>query len=448
VSGIEGKLEDRRANLKRAAELADRLSERDALLFRAAMAQSEGRIDEALRDYETLMAKYPDEVDAYASAAFLQDSPDKNVAILQRGVQAVPTSGELYNMLGYSLISDGRPDEAVVPFETYVRLRPNEPNALDSLAEDYLVLGELDKALEQYGRAINAGHSPLGRAWTLAVLGRYDEAFNDFGTGSQYAVAVALARLGRYREAFEELDASVAAAEKNQNPLRVASLSLIRSGLELDRGECSNAMANAAATSLKLNNRAGGDLSAYTMINGPLIWDLILGTCEARAGKVQDARKLLESARPNYRDAYAYQRFAFHSLEGEIALAEKDPARAAAAFTAAEPQRKMPFNRSADAGYWTLLGNSVLPRDGLARARVAQGRIDDAIAIYRGLLTPGRDSKFTAFFEPRYILALARLLQRNGRKDAARAEYRRFLEYWKKADPNLPEIAEARRGAS
>ena len=31
-----------------------------------------------------------------------------------------------------------------------------------------------------------------------------------------------------------------------------------------------------------------------------------------------------------------------------------------------------------------------------------------------------------------------------GERDAARAEYQRFLEYWKAADPDLPELAEAR----
>ena len=104
----------------------------------------------------------------------------------------------------------------------------------------------------------------------------------------------------------------------------------------------------------------------------------------------------------------------------------------------------MPFVRSEPV--WTLLANNAFPHDGVARARIAQGRIDEAIAIYRGLLKPGRDSKFTGFFEPRYVLALARLLDRAGQKDAGRTEYRRFLEYWQHADPGLPEVAEARRG--
>src|SRR5206468_549081 len=134
---------------------------------------------------------------------------------------------------------------------------------------------------------------------------------------------------------------------------------------------------------------------------GILVADLLQGTCDIRAGGLQSARTLLDDARRSHSETLAYPRFWFHSLEGEIALAEKDPSRAATAFAAAEPQRKMPYIGSRNDGLWTLLGNSVFPRDGVARARAAQGRTDEAIAIYRGLLTPGRQSKFTSYFEPR-----------------------------------------------
>ena len=42
------------------------------------------------------------------------------------------------------------------------------------------------------------------------------------------------------------------------------------------------------------------------------------------------------------------------------------------------------------------------------------------------------------------MLKLARLLDETGQKDAARAEYERFLELWKDADAGLPELKEAR----
>ena len=74
----------------------------------------------------------------------------------------------------------------------------------------------------------------------------------------------------------------------------------------------------------------------------------------------------------------------------------------------------------------------------------ARGDLSGAIAEYRHLLTPDVRQKFTSVLEPRYVLELARLLDEVGDTDAARIEYRRFLDLWKNADPDLPELADAR----
>ena len=50
-----------------------------------------------------------------------------------------------------------------------------------------------------------------------------------------------------------------------------------------------------------------------------------------------------------------------------------------------------------------------------------------------------------SLYEPRYLLRLARLLEQAGDRNAARTEYGRFLDLWKHADANLPEVTEARR---
>lgn len=42
------------------------------------------------------------------------------------------------------------------------------------------------------------------------------------------------------------------------------------------------------------------------------------------------------------------------------------------------------------------------------------------------------------------MLESARVLAQLGQKEAARDEYRRFLEFWKDADLDLPELREAR----
>ncbi len=84
-------------------------------------------------------------------------------------------------------------------------------------------------------------------------------------------------------------------------------------------------------------------------------------------------------------------------------------------------------------------------RAGLARVAVARGDLAGAIQVYRRLLTYGPDQKWLAVLEPQYVLEIARLLERMGDKQAARQAYERFLAFWQHADPDLPELAEARQ---
>ena len=161
--------------------------------------------------------------------------------------------------------------------------------------------------------------------------------------------------------------------------------------------------------------------------------------------RLDAARKRLEQARTLQTVKRQAEKYWVHALEGEIALAAGDHVRASQAFAAGEPARKMSFNRGF--GIYppiSFLSNNFVSRDGPARVAIAQGRHAEAISIYRALLTPGPQQKWTAMLEPRCVLALARLLEKSGERKAARTEYQRFLDLWKEADEALPELAEAR----
>ena len=64
------------------------------------------------------------------------------------------------------------------------------------------------------------------------------------------------------------------------------------------------------------------------------------------------------------------------------------------------------------------------------------------------LLTYGPESKWVAPVEPRYVLEVARLEEKSGNRQAALADYQRFLNLWKDADRDLPELVEARRAVA
>jgi len=76
-----------------------------------------------------------------------------------------------------------------------------------------------------------------------------------------------------------------------------------------------------------------------------------------------------------------------------------------------------------------------------SRKLIQQGKLDDAIAEYERILK----------LNPNYPLVhyhLAQAYERRGQPDRARAEYEQFLQVWKDADGDVPEIVGAKKALS
>jgi tetratricopeptide (TPR) repeat protein len=168
----------------------------------------------------------------------------------------------------------------------------------------------------------------------------------------------------------------------------------------------------------------------------------LAGRAHLGAGDLEAAREQLaaQAAVSHRLDEDSRHRWFHRNLEGDIALAAGDLDAAEAAFLAAEPERKAHFTPT-QFGLSVFFNN--VGTDGLARVKRARGDLEDALEIYRNLNTPGLEAKFTALFEPRYVLESARLLDQMGQKESAREEYRGFVEFWKDGDPGRPEVGEA-----
>jgi tetratricopeptide (TPR) repeat protein len=275
------------------------------------------------------------------------------------------------------------------------------------------------------------------------MLGRFEQALYEVdqysGRFSYGHAAFMQSRVGRYLEAQDRRTEGRRLAESSQNAFADFSLQTSGAIVALERGDHDRARDLAQRALEKVRALRQQELRESSAQVG----HTLLGIAHARSGNLEAARQNLESLRtlleePHWRPMDWF----LGSLEGEGALAAGDLDTAAASFRAVEPEPKMLFHRWALPGLMKLHNGP--SRDGLARVAMARGDLDGAIEIYRRLNTPGLENPWTSVLEPRYVLEVARLLDEKGDHVAAREEYARFLELWKNADPDLPELAEAR----
>ncbi|HEY3121872.1 MAG TPA: hypothetical protein VGL15_14705, partial [Vicinamibacteria bacterium] len=290
-----------------------------------------------------------------------------------------------------------------------------------------------------------------GRAWALGMMGRYDEALDEAGK-QQEAVARAgapqtvnhgmtafmLSRIGRYRDAERRMADAIESAKRFDNAIGLALSHVLSGMVALERNDHAGALDHAS----RAQQAAARVPDAFGRRLASTLVALLDGVAKARAGRLDAARAVLDQQKKIYDRRQSNENWWYHALEGEIALTAGDLASAETAFAAGEAPVKMWFGLNQP--IVSILCNNLPFRDGLARVRVARGDLAGAIEIYRRLLTVDISQKWIALLEPRYVLELARLLDRTGDKAGARQQYERFLALWKGADPALPELREAR----
>ena len=448
---FSGSNADRQRHFAKASEHMDRLSERQRLLLRAELARDAGKGADAERLLDQLFTEFPDWHDGYATALELYApitglvyNPEKRLAILRRGVDAQPASALPRNAYGYALVEESRFTQAVEQFETYARMSPHEPNPYDSLGEAHLAMGRPEAALEYFSRSLaidpDFHQSHTSRAVGLAMLGRLDEAIAE-QTPDFTLKAFLLMRAGRFQEASAAIAGVIKRSIASGSLVGQSSGHFMSSLLALEEGQYARALSEIGEVRRLLAPLPPERQRVYLVLA-----DSMAGTAHARAGHPDRARGQLESQQRLYNSAKPFEKGWHGGLVGEIALAGKRWAEAAAAFSAAEPATRVWISLYLDYP-WALMSDGPA-RDGLARVAKARGDTKGAIGIYRRLLAPGLEQKWPGSFNPRYVLEIARMLDETGDRNAALVEYQRFLELWNNADANLPELGEARRAVA
>jgi TolB-like protein/predicted Zn-dependent protease len=448
VNRLVGSQASWRDNLRNAAAHSERLNERQRLLLEVEITRQRGEAPAAVRLLDELIAKFPDSDDAY-NIAFqlygpfgLEHDSGKLLRILSRAVAARPSSNLLRNTYGYALLEAGRYADAIREFEMYAQQAPREPNPYDSLGEAYLNSGSAEKALESYSRALNVdprfSSARIGRAWALGMAGNHDQALAEDPPDTATKSFI-LSRAGRYADAVNVLTAGRLDTEVSKSFSNQGSFSLLLSLFAVERRQYA-----AAREELRRAQEGYAQMTAPDQRPYLVLIDSMAGMLDIAQKRPDAARSRLDALKRRYNPTLVTENWWEKALDGDIALADGRLQDAADAYAAGEPSERMWLNMLMTAV--SLVSNNLPSRDGLARVARARGDLAGAIQEYRRL-TSGK-SRWNAMLEPRYILEMARLLEQTGDVKNAAVEYSRFLDLWKNADPDLPELAEARRAVA
>jgi len=101
-----------------------------ALRYQAIELQGEEKIEDALKNYEKILAKNPNDVITLNNAAWLysQDKNPRALTLAKRAYQLAPNNGAIADTYGWILFNNGDKAQGKILIEQAIKLIPNEPS--------------------------------------------------------------------------------------------------------------------------------------------------------------------------------------------------------------------------------------------------------------------------------------------------------------------------------
>lgn len=376
--------------LEKAFQLSNRLTERDRLYINAWYSIANLDYPGATVPLRKIITQYPMEVEAYLSLSYLlrgEGQHEDAIGVLKQGLVIDSEARDVYNALGLIYLDLHRYDEALAAHQRYVQLAPTEPNAYDSLGMSYQCAGHYAEALAAYGQALTLRPDDyvvnihLGNAYVQ--LGRYQAAL------AQYRRVIQVAPDDAVRSRAHGLIAEVYLRKRDLRQAAMAASKEVR----FQKYNVWNSLVVALER---------GDTSAAEKLRGRLFaeWPF------TARGQSFPARL------SPYRHGY-------------LALRDGRPDEAIENFK--EALHRPPV-------IWMI----DFLEDCLANAYLETGRLDEAITEYERILRLNQNYPLAHY-------RLARAYEGKGLRERARAEYERFVQVWKDADADIPEVIAAKK---
>jgi tetratricopeptide (TPR) repeat protein len=430
---------------------------KDALYVVALSALLNKDMDGYVKGLNAVIKADPRDKRAHAELAWIFKSDKKYaeaVAEFDKALAIDPDFGYALNHLAYTYVEMGETEKAIKTFDRYAAAQPGDANPLDSMGDLYFLTGAFDKARAKYQQAL-AVRPDFPSTWKLAYLyamdGDYDAALRWVdhlitqaqtdgmrADGHQWK-GFYYSLMGRFKEALAELAAAETLAKTSGN--KTLADIILRDDLWIcyDWGRL-----DLMKTYLEKRIAYRAESKQGTEKLNRIYELLYTGLLDVRTGNVAAAKKKLEemgglSASVGEKEK-SFNDMASNQLKREVLFAEGAYDAAVKVFEAGPPL-KIDLSNAA-----TVEGKN-LPflADFVARACLAKGETDKAIREYERLVSPEASARESALIHPFSRLRLAALYEAKGDLDRAVEQYESLLETWKQADPELPEVAAARK---
>ena len=254
--------------------------------------------------------------------------------------------------MGYAYRQSGDNASAEKAFQKYIELIPQDPNPYDSYAELLLKMGRFDDSIAQYRKALaidpNFVNAYQGIAMDLLYQGKPDQAAAELATMASkartdgerrtglLALTVVHADAGQMAKALADVDQQYALGEKTGDSLAMGLDCGLKGNILLEMGKPDQAKAE-FERGLKLiqESNLSSDIKDNALLGSYYNLTLVaLAKKDFKTAQSQ-AEEFRRSSLASKNPAQAKN---VHELDGIIALAQKNDAKAAAELEQANQQ--------------------------------------------------------------------------------------------------------------
>lgn len=433
------RMRDAVTSIGKAAQFADRVTDKERSYIDASMAFVSGRLEDAIDIYNAMAERYPDEKRvhfdmalAYKLSGDLEGARDSHRRVLALD----PSYLESYNELAYIYNALGNFEKSIWAINQYIELSPGDANPYDSRADLYAFNGDIDNAIVSYQKALEIkpdfyrSTEKLGNMYVYK--GQYKAAEAQFrklaasdqpDTRSRSALCLAKIPIyqGRLRDALAALDSTIAVDERER---RFDEVYFTKMGLRFavldDLGEPE--LAYTGARQLR-------DAAANFIPNLASALDMFYAGMCVSVGRLEEADSIAGVYDPALDTLETWTLVQYYRVKGRVALGSGEPDLAIRHLSTALDVNPQDY----------------LTRYALVEAFLSAQRVEDAIDLLEQMRTRFDEARLSfpaKSVRLHYLLGTA--YQRAGQTGKAVEQYEKFLNIWKNADPELEAVADAR----